>query len=429
MRLRAAQRLQRRHPLQRVPTDVEDDRVPGRGGDLLRVEREAAAPEEGAGVLGRLGHRPGDLLLADDEIEPAPGHQAVVEALVRTDVVVLQVDELQPRRVPGQAVPRPVALQNRQLRDPVELADAAHRVDLEAAEDRLPAGEHVGGLAVDVGTEPVLDVLAGLLEVLHLQLHRGHPTTVAQSHQMLEGRIVRDRPQRRHGPVHRQVRGEPAVLDHREDQGGRSHLQVGGDLAHVRVADDDVQPAVLLRVGVRLVPGVDDGPLQRGLEPHLDLEEVGPLADLEPRLPAVDADPDPPGPADDLTGDEERGEVADDLPERRRPCHQVVLMASVRDALVVGVVLVEVDRLGAGHRQRPAGGLGHHPLPGLVPQHDVARVGDLGRGELRVRMIDIEPRPAGQDDVGQAEIVLVGRGARIDRRLAGQFEAPGVAQR
>jgi hypothetical protein len=48
-----------------------------------------------------------------------------------------------------------------------------------------------------------------------------------------------------------------------------------------------MQPSVLLRVRVRLVPGVDDGPLERGLQAYLDLEEVGALADLEARAAAV----------------------------------------------------------------------------------------------------------------------------------------------
>ena len=50
-----------------------------------------------------------------------------------------------------------------------------------------------------------------------------------------------------------------------------------------------MQPAVLLRVRVRLVPGVDDRPLQRRFQADLDLEEVGPLADLEAVVPAVGA--------------------------------------------------------------------------------------------------------------------------------------------
>ena len=54
-----------------------------------------------------------------------------------------------------------------------------------------------------------------------------------------------------------------------------------GHLGQVGVAHDDVQPPVLLGVAVGLVAGVDDGPLERGLEPDLLLEEVGPLGELE----------------------------------------------------------------------------------------------------------------------------------------------------
>jgi hypothetical protein len=54
-----------------------------------------------------------------------------------------------------------------------------------------------------------------------------------------------------------------------------------------------VQPPVLLRAGVRLVPGIDDRALERGLQADLDLEEVGALADLEAGAAAVGADTDP----------------------------------------------------------------------------------------------------------------------------------------
>src|SRR4029077_15550245 len=90
-------------------------------------------------------------------------------------------------------------------------------------------------------------------------------------------------------------------------------LEIGRYLAQVGIADDHVQPTVLLRVRVRLVPGVDDGPLERGLQADLDLEEVGALADLEARAAAVGADADPAGTADDLPGVEERDQEPDDV--------------------------------------------------------------------------------------------------------------------
>ena len=51
----------------------------------------------------------------------------------------------------------------------------------------------------------------------------------------------------------------------------------------VGVADDDVEPAEALGVGVRLVAGVDDRPLQGGLEADHLLEELGALGDLVSR--------------------------------------------------------------------------------------------------------------------------------------------------
>src|SRR5664280_295205 len=128
--LGAAQRLEGRHPLQRVPAHIEDHTVPGGGGDLGAVPRQASAAEVGPGVLGRLCHRPHDGRLADQPLHPSPSHQPVVQALVRADVGVLQVDQLQPRGVPAQAVPTAVALEDLQLGHPVQLAaQRPHVVD------------------------------------------------------------------------------------------------------------------------------------------------------------------------------------------------------------------------------------------------------------------------------------------------------------
>ena len=65
-----------------------------------------------------------------------------------------------------------------------------------------------------------------------------------------------------HRPIHRHRAEVPLVLDHAEHQRRDSHLQIGGIFAEVRVADDHVQPPVLLRIGVRLVAGVDDRTFQ-----------------------------------------------------------------------------------------------------------------------------------------------------------------------
>ena len=74
------------------------------------------------------------------------------------------------------------------------------------------------------------------------------------------------------------------VLDHRQDQAGRAHLEQSGDIALVRIADDHMQPAIQRGHRVGLVAGVDDGTFQGGLEADLTLEEVRPLGNLETGL-------------------------------------------------------------------------------------------------------------------------------------------------
>ena len=227
------------------------------------------------------------------------------------------------------------------------------------------------------------------------------------------------------GAAHRQVVAQHVGLDHPEDERGRAHLQEVGDVAVVGVAEDDVEAAVAVGDGVRLVAGVDDRALEGRLEAHLDLEEVAALGDLVPRRAGVDADADPAGAAHHLADDEERGEVLDDVRERRRARHEVVLVGAVGHALAVGVVLVEVD---AGRDGREAGhGLAHDELAGPVPDDGVARVGHLGRAVLGVGVVDVEPGAVGEDDVGQGRVLDVGELARV-RHPPAHVEAAGVAQ-
>src|SRR5439155_18172894 len=75
----SAERLTGRNTLQGVPAGVEDDRVPRGGGDRLGVSRDAPAAEIGAGVVGRLGDRLGDLLVGGQAVHLPGVHQPVVQ--------------------------------------------------------------------------------------------------------------------------------------------------------------------------------------------------------------------------------------------------------------------------------------------------------------------------------------------------------------
>jgi len=83
--------------------------------------------------------------------------------------------------------------------------------------------------------------------------------------------VTADRVHGVHRPGQRQVAEvdsvRRAVLDQVEHQRGSTELEIGRCLGEVCVADDDVQPPVTVGVGVRLVAGVDDAALQRGLQP------------------------------------------------------------------------------------------------------------------------------------------------------------------
>ena len=224
-------------------------------------------------------------------------------------------------------------------------------------------------MLVRVGAEPVLHVLAGLLQVLHLQLDRGHPAAVAQRDQVLaaSGR-GRSPAASATGPstARSPSRNPSSIIA--STSAVRAHLEVGGDLAHVRVADDHVQPPVLLRVGVRLVAGVDDRPLERGLQPDLDLEEVGALADLEARRPGRPRRGRPGRRRRRPAGTRRTGSGGGRCrrtaspgasgssrgSRRTRPCCRCC-SCTAGSAEPPGIVTA---------RRR---GLGHHPLPGLVP--------------------------------------------------------------
>ena len=131
----------------------------------------------------------------------------------------------------------------------------------------------------------------------------------------------------------------------------------------VGVAGDDVEAPVLLGVGVGLVAGVDDGPLERGLQADLGLEEVGPLGELVGHLgvrrrPGA-SEPTLPLPVKIWRVTKWAVAWVTIRPNGTDAVHQVVLVAAVGVALAVGVVLVDDDllarRAAAGWRPPSSG--------------------------------------------------------------------------
>ena len=103
-----------------------------------------------------------------------------------------------------------------------------------------------------------VDEVDRALQVLPLDLQGGGLATVGELDLAATGRVVADLADRPDRVLQRQVAEDDVGLDHPQHQVGRADLQQRRGLGHVRVPDDDVQPAEPLGVGVRLVAGVDD---------------------------------------------------------------------------------------------------------------------------------------------------------------------------
>ena len=262
----------------------------------------------------------------------------------------------------------------------------------------------------------LLGVLAGRPEELPLHFEGGGRGAVGQAEGPGQGEVGRDLVQGADGIGEGEAAGGAGVvLDHGQHDGGGAHLEEGGDLGEVGVADDDVQAPEPARVGVGLVPGVDDRALEGRLQADDLLEELGPLGDLEVdgvrieggRLHAHLARP-----GEDGARDEVGHDALDHPGEGHGPVHHVVLVAAVGVALAVGVVLVDDGRrlVRDAQRRRPHGPP-QHLLAGLVVHQALEGGQALGGGVLGVGVVDVEAGAVGEHGVGQVGLDHGGQGA------------------
>ena len=279
-----AQRLEHRHALQRrVPGHVEDHRVPRRGRDLVGVLRQAACPGTRPGcppAARRRRSRPRrrSTSMLDPAAADAAGGTAPSRAARRDHWMSIGAQPVV-GPAPGRRA-RGSPRSSCELGHPVDLARALHRVALEPG--RARRAHRCITSAVSASGSPAYAATAG-----SGRRARGTPRAAPRAVIRRPSRSSMMRLQRR---VVRDLRAasRPAWLTARSSviarssiiastRRGRAELEQVGDVAVVGVADDDVQPAVEVGDRVRLVAGVDDRPLQRRLQPDLDLEEVGAL--------------------------------------------------------------------------------------------------------------------------------------------------------
>ncbi len=198
---------------------------------------------------------------------------------------------------------------------------------------------------------------------------------------------------------------EKAVFDHVEEEGGGADLEIGRHFRHVRVAHDDVEPTVLLRVGVRFVASIDDGARRGGRARDFLADVLGPL-----RQAVVEAARSLQHLArarEDLARDEEGDEPFGQPLKGHVAAHEVVLVAAVGVSRGVRVVLEQEDVARDSVLPQPLLCLVEEilddALARLVVDDEIRDVVALRGGVLGVEAgVEIQARAVLEEDVGVA---------------------------
>ena len=188
--------------------------------------------------------------------------------------------------------------------------------------------------------------------------------------------VMADVPDRPDRVIKDHVPDLAAGFEEAEQEVGCPDLEHRRSFRHRGVTGDDVQATVKLRVGVRLVTGVDDGArARRGARDRLPYV-VGTLRETETGLIANCQQLARAG--EDLAGDEKGNERVGKFPEVPRAAHEVILVTAVGVAGRVRVVLKKVNRAWQPVLDEARLGVGDEPfkdpLPAAVICHELTDV-------------------------------------------------------
>ena len=258
----------------RVGAFAKSERVPLQRGDVGIEPRDGASAKKCACALGRVKDRVADLLLGDGAAYLPGAREFVVEPGVERDVVVLEIQRLEPRVRPVELLGFAEGIEEEALGGPVATVARAHRIMREIREHAFPFGEHPCGVVVAVamrarGVEPF---------ALHVERARG--ASVGKYEHPLPTLVAADLARGGNRIGERDARGM-ILFDEFEHERGGADLHRGGPLGHVRVAHDDVEATVKTAVGVRFVAGVHDGAAVHRVYAREHLEEIAALCELE----------------------------------------------------------------------------------------------------------------------------------------------------
>src|SRR6516162_2683176 len=136
------------------------------------------------------------------------------------------------------------------------------------------------------------------------------------------------------------------LLDQLENKRHRPEFHRNSELAHVRVTENYMEPAILSRVGVWLVSRIHNGPAIHRVDADQHTKKIRSLRDLKnSRLPgcALALNSEFARARINLAGDEKGNNITHQTIPGNGPAHQIVVVAAVTVTDKIGVILVQPD--------------------------------------------------------------------------------------
>ena len=194
-----------------------------------------------------------------------------------------------------------------------------------------------------------------------------------------------------------------AALNQIEHERSRADFQGGRPLAHVGVAQDHVKAPVTAGIDMRFVARVDQRPAIHRVDADHHAEKICALRNLiNSRLTrsAFSLHAHFAGASENLTGNQERQNRADDPVPRHIALHQIIVVAAVAVSEEIGVVFVEADFLTLRQLQiPPPRAFSENPLARFVLGHNLVERRALRRRIFRMGVIVVEARSIAQYQV------------------------------
>ena len=230
----------------------------------------------GAGVARRGAHRFGAARAVVEFADRFRRREREEEALRGIDVVIFEVEALQPRVLPGQALGLAERFEQPFLRNPIDAAEQQLRFGAERVEGEGPALEDPIGLLVAPARWRCACARNSYWMSSASRVRPSSSCTTPRA-----GAFVGNLARGDDGIAQDDVVGQAAFLEQGEHERGRAEFQRRRKGAHVRVADEQMQPPIFAVVRERLVARIDDRAVE--LHPLIDVVDdvIGPLAELE----------------------------------------------------------------------------------------------------------------------------------------------------